>query len=189
MVLLGQWLQVHLFFQPFFYCQFLSLLPKRLNPRCLQLNPFFCFSWSRRNPYSSQVIISRHRHTHRCRGHLLLSPLLPTHTHTAKRCDWTAVDGRWREMKGGNAIGRGAVDGQQRDRLTAAAAMGVDGRRRRRWHDRGERRQRRWRRRNRRREGSAITMCGKEITVDRRWEGKSFFLVLMRDIFYIYRNS
>ncbi len=78
------------------------------------------------------LLISHRRHAHRCRDHRpLLSPLLPTHKHPDKQCNWTAADGRRHEMNGGSAIDRDAIGGKRRDRWMAAAAatMGAGGRR------------------------------------------------------------
>ena len=59
---LGRCLQVHLFFTFLFLLLIFVSFAKKVNPWCLQLYPFFCFSWSLfspptiiRNPYSSLV--------------------------------------------------------------------------------------------------------------------------------------
>jgi len=72
-------------------------------------------SWCRHPPIMfSTLLISCSRRAHRCCDHHSLSPLLPTHKHPAKQCNWTAADGRLCEINGGGATDSGMIDGWQR---------------------------------------------------------------------------
>jgi hypothetical protein len=55
---LGRWLQVYLFFPPFFVLSPISVFfAEKVNPRWLQLNLFFCFSWILLSPLSEESML------------------------------------------------------------------------------------------------------------------------------------